>query len=105
MPHGWHRSNRPSVIHPPAQRPKRARASSQYCEQVGTWRQWIPMSGDSVPWYINTIALPIRRGNWRRPKAAIGYLAAAWVPRFASIWSIADTTASNVNIVEAWRAL
>jgi hypothetical protein len=38
-------------------------------------------------------------------KSDIGYLAAIWVPRFASIWSIADTTASNVSIVEAWRAL
>ena len=30
---------------------------------------------------------------------------AACAPRLASIWSMAETTASNVSMVEAWRAL
>jgi hypothetical protein len=33
------------------------------------------------------------------------YSAAAFAPRFFSIWPIASTTASKVSSVEAWRAL
>ncbi len=35
----------------------------------------------------------------------ITYSAACFCARLASIWSSADTTASKVSMVEAWRAL
>ena len=41
------------------------------------------------------------RGVQKVHVAAFGPFA----PRFASIWFIASTTASNVSSVEAWRAL
>jgi hypothetical protein len=44
-----------------------------------------------------------RDGNIRR--CAATYCAAVLLPRLASIWPMASTTASNVSSVEAWRAL
>ena len=48
VPHGWQRHSRASVIQPPAHRPKRPIASSEYSEQVGRCRQSYPISGESV---------------------------------------------------------
>jgi len=88
VPSGWQRQRRPSVIHPPAHSPKRSSAASQYWEQVGTCLQWMPMSGESVERYKNTMPRPIRRGMSlkcrRNPYDAIASTRAANL----SCWSL-----------------
>jgi hypothetical protein len=90
-----------SAARPGRRRNKRSTLRRSQAESVSTERTQGGRVRDEAAQRAEFIIGPAK-GRTRRLFAPYAF---SFMARFAAIWSIADTTASKVSMVEAWRAL